>query len=168
MEQREPVVRVRCPTPEDEARCRAALTAAGLAPETVLTHLAVRDADPDRVNDVLVRAGAAGRVAVREQVGKLVAFVIDHGPDLADRASSLRANVTRTLAAGGLERHWTARAEAEVVAAARELHERLMATRGGFVSWADFTGAFCRHVQAPVEGSPVGGPPVSGSPAAAG
>src|SRR5215208_2382979 len=40
----EPVVRIRCGGPEDEARCRRALEARGLAPEASLTWLVVRDA----------------------------------------------------------------------------------------------------------------------------
>jgi hypothetical protein len=143
METREPVVRIRCTGPEDEARCRAVLEKGGLAPEAQLTWLAVRDADPDRVNDLLVEGGAAGRVVAREQIGKLVGFVIDHGPALAGRAGSLRANVARVLAASGLERQWEPRPEAEVAAAGAALHDYLMETRGGFVSWERFTGAFC-------------------------
>jgi hypothetical protein len=165
MEIREPVVRVRCPTPEDEERCRAALERAGLAPERQLTWLAVRDADPDGVNDLLVAAGVAGRVVVREQVGKLLGFVLDHGPELGARAGSLRANVARTLSAGGLERRWVPRPDAELVAAARELHEHLMRSRGGFVSWGEFTRRFCRPGQ---EGAAEPPSPLSGSPGAAG
>jgi hypothetical protein len=140
----EPVVRIRCPSPADEARCRAVLSAAGLAPETQLTWLAVRDADPDRVNELLVAGGAAGRVVVREQIGKLEGFVLDHGPSLASRAGALRTNVARVLAASGLERRWEPLPEGEMAAAGTALHEHLMATRGGFVSWRRFTGLFCR------------------------
>jgi hypothetical protein len=156
---KEPVVRVRCPTPEDEARCRAALEGAGLSPESQLTWLAVRDADPDAVNEMLVEAGVAGRVAVREQVGKLLGFVLDHGPDLAARAGSLRANVARALSAGGLERRWAPRPDAELAAEASDLHRQLMRTRGAFVPWEEFTRRFCR----PLAGAEGAGPPVSGS-----
>lgn len=147
MEIREPVVRIRCASPEDEVRCRAILAGAGLAPESQLTWLAVRDADPDRVNDLLVAGGAAGRVAAREQIGKLVGFVIDHGPDLGARAGSLRATVARVITSAGLTGRWTPRPEAEMGAAAAVLHEDLMETRGGFVSWERFTGLFCRPVE---------------------
>ncbi len=140
----EPVVRIRCPGPADEARCRAVLSAAGIGSETRLTWLVVRDADPDRVNEVLVAGGAVGRVVVREQIGKLEGFVLDHGPSLAARAGSLRANVARVLAAAGLERRWEPLPEGEMAAAGAALHEHLMATRGGFVSWRRFTGLFCR------------------------
>ncbi len=142
----EPVVRIRCPSPEDEARCRAILEKAGLAPEAQLTWLAVRDADPDRVNDLLVEGGALGRTVVREQVGKLVGFVIDHGPHLEGRAGSLRASVARTLTTAGLSTRWAPRPEAELAAAGAELHEQLMATRGGLLSWERFTALFCRPV----------------------
>jgi hypothetical protein len=142
---REPLVRIRFPSPEDEARCRAVLGKAGLAPEAQLTWLAVRDEDPDRVNDLLVEGGALGRVVVREQIGKLIGFVIDHGPRLDDRAGSLLANVTRVLTSGGLSSRWSPRPESEMGAAGSALHEYLMATRGGFVSWGQFTGLFCRR-----------------------
>ena len=143
---REPLVRIRCPSPEDEARCRALLGKAGLAPESQLTWLAVRDADPDRVNEILVEGGALGRVVVREQIGKIVGFVIDHGPRLEARAGSLRASVGRVLASGGLQARWAPRAEEELAAAGAALHEHLMATRGGFVSWGRFTALFCRRL----------------------
>jgi len=149
VEIREPVVRIRCASPEDEVRCRAILEGAGLAPEAQLTWLAVRDADPDQVNDLLVAGGAAGRVAAREQIGKLVGFVIDHGPALDARAGSVRATVGRVLTSAGLTGRWTPRPEAEMGAAAAALHEYLMETRGGFVSWERFTGLFCRPVAAP-------------------
>jgi hypothetical protein len=139
----EPVVRIRCPAPGDEARCRALLERAGLAPEAQLTWLAVRDADPDRVNDLLVEGGALGRVVVREQIGKLVGFVLDHGPRLEGRAGSLRATVSRVLSSSGLSGRWVPRPEAEMAAAGAALHEYLMETRGGFVSWERFTGLFC-------------------------
>jgi hypothetical protein len=140
----EPVVRIRTIGPEDEARCRAILEKAGLAPEAQLTWLAVRDADPDRVNDLLVEGGALGRVAAREEIGKLIGFVIDHGPGLDARAGSLRANVSRVLATAGLGARWAARPEEEMGAAGALLHEYLMESRGGFVSWERFTGLFCR------------------------
>jgi hypothetical protein len=140
----EPVVRIRSPSPEDEARCRALLEKAGLAPESQLTWLAVRDADPDRVNDLLVEGGAVGRVAAREQIGKLIGFVIDHGPGLEARAGSLRSNVARVLSTAGLGARWAPRPEEEMGQAGAALHEYLMETRGGFVSWERFTGLFCR------------------------
>jgi hypothetical protein len=109
----------------------------------------VRDADPDRVNELLVEGGALGRVAAREQIGKLVGFVIDHGPALEGRAGSLRSTVGRVLTSAGLTGRWTPRPEAEMPAAAAALYEHLMATRGGFVSWERFTGLFCRPVAGP-------------------
>jgi hypothetical protein len=142
---REPLVRIHFPSPEDEIRCRAVLVKAGLAPEAQLTWIAVRDEDPDRVNDLLVEGGALGRVVVREQIGKLIGFVIDHGPALEGRAGSLRANVTRILSTAGLSSRWAPRPESEMGAAGSALHEYLMATRGGFVSWERFTGLFCRR-----------------------
>ena len=146
METPEPVVRIRSPSPEDEARCRALLEKAGLAPESQLTWLAVRDADPDRVNDLLVEGGAVGRVAAREQIGKLIGFVIDHGPGLEARAGSLRSNVARVLSTAGLGVRWAPRPEEEMGQAGAALHEYLMESGGGFVSWERFTGLFCRPV----------------------
>jgi hypothetical protein len=119
------------------------LEKAGLAPEAQLTWLAVRDQDPDRVNDLLVEGGALGRVVVREQIGKLVGFVIDHGPGLEERAGSLRATVARVLTSAGLAGRWSPRPEGEMGAAGAALHEYLMETRGGFVSWERFTALFC-------------------------
>jgi len=144
METSEPVVRVRCPTPEDEAHCRDILARGGLELERQLTALVVRDADPDRVNEALVEGGALGRTVVREQIGKLVGFVLDRGGELAGREASLSATVARVLATSGLERRWTPRPERELAAAAGELHEYLMATTGGFVSWERFLSLFCR------------------------
>jgi hypothetical protein len=149
VETTEPVVRIRCPSPEDEVRCRALLEKAGLSPESQLTWLAVREADPDRVNDVLVEGGAIGRVAAREQIGKLIGFVIDHGPVLAERAGSLRATVARVLSTSGLGTRWTPRPEEEMGPAGAVLHEYLMETRGGFVSWERFTGLFCLPAAGP-------------------
>ncbi len=146
METPEPIVRIRCPSPEDEVRCRTLLAKAGLVPESQLTWLAVRDADPDRVNDLLVAGGAVGRVAAREQIGKLIGFVIDHGPLLDARAGSLRATVARVIGTAGLGARWTPRNEEEMGRAGAELHEYLMESRGGFVSWERFTALFCRAV----------------------
>jgi hypothetical protein len=145
----EPIVRIRCPAPEDEVRCRALLEKAGLAPKSQLTWLVVRDADPDRVNDLLVQGGAVGRVVAREQIGKLIGFVIDHGPALDARAGSLRATVARVLTTAGLAARWGPRPEGEMGAAGAALHEHLMETRGGFVSWERFTGLFCRPAGSP-------------------
>jgi hypothetical protein len=81
---------------------------------------------------------------VREQLGKLVGFVLDHGPELGARAGSLRANVARLLSTAGLASRWTPVPEGEVAAAGAALHGYLMETRGGFVSWERFTRLFCR------------------------
>jgi hypothetical protein len=144
METPEPVVRLRCPDAPDEERCRAILERSGLRLERQLTWLVVRDADPDRVNELLVAGGAIGRVAAREQVGKLLGFVLDHGGRLAGREASLRSNVARVIATSGLERRWTPRPDPELVVAAARLHEWLMASGAGFVSWERFLELFCR------------------------
>jgi hypothetical protein len=144
MQTPEPVVRLRCPDAPDEERCRAILERSGLRLERRLTWLVVRDADPDRVNELLVAGGALGRVVAREQIGKLLGFLLDHGGRLAGREATLRSNVARVLATSGLERRWAPLPDAELVAAAARLHEWLMANGAGFVPWERFLELFCR------------------------
>jgi hypothetical protein len=139
----EPVVRIRCPTPEDAARARAGLSAAGHAPEEAPGGLAVRDADPDAVNALLVGAGALGRTVAREQVGKLVGYLIDRRGDFAGRGPALEQIVRRALAETGLADRYAARPAAALVPEAERLHEELMDSAGGFVSWERFVGACC-------------------------
>jgi len=139
----EPVVRVRSPSPEDAARCRALLEGAGLAPEEQLTWLAVRDADPDRVNDLLVEGGALGRAVVREQVGRIVAYLLDHPRDLAHRGHQLRQLVQRALAEAGLSARYQPREEPALCASAAAELERLLAGGGAKLPWERFVAAFC-------------------------
>src|ERR1700694_5171654 len=107
---REPVVRIRCPPPADgggwpgvlsAARCRGILSAAGLAPESSLTWLVVRDAHPDAVNRLLVEGGALGRTVVRESIGKLIGWLLDRQGELAGRARNVKSLVERTLSDSG-------------------------------------------------------------------
>jgi len=140
---REPVVRIRCPSPEDVVRVRAILQAAGLAAEEQLTWLAVRDADPDAVNDLLVAGGAAGRAVAREQVGKLLGYLIDRQGDLSGRGPNLHQLVKRAIGEAGLGSRYAPRPEPELLSAAAALHERLLASGGGFVSWELFVAGFC-------------------------
>jgi len=139
----EPVVRIRCTAPEDAARCRAILAGAGLSLEESLTFLVVREADPDRVNDLLVAGGAHGRAVAREQVGRLLAWLLDHGADLAGRGPTLLMLVKRALSEAGLSDRYAPRPEPELLTAAAALHEELLATAGGFIPWEAFTAAFC-------------------------
>ncbi len=139
----EPVVRLRCKTPEEEGRCRAILEAAGYAPESSLTWLVVRDASPDAVNEALVAGGAFSRVAVREQIARLVAYLIDRQGRLDDRAMNLRNLAGRVLEEGGLEARYGLRDDAALVAAAKALYENLMATAASFVTWERYLEAFC-------------------------
>ncbi len=139
----EPLVRIRCPDAADATRCRAALSAAGLAAEESLTFLVVRDADPDRVNELLVAGGARGRAVAREQVGRTIAWLIDHGADLAGRGPTLQQLVKRALSETGLASRYAPRGEEALLAGAAALHEQLLATAGGFVSWGAYTRAFC-------------------------
>jgi hypothetical protein len=138
----EPTVRIRCPA-EDAARCRALLAAAGLPAEGWPGGLAVRDAEPDAVNELLVRGGAHGRAVAREQVGRLVGFVLDRQGELSSRGPALRQVVRRAVAEAGLESRYRPRGEAALCAAAAALLEHLLETGGGFVSWDRFVEAFC-------------------------
>ncbi len=140
----EPVVRIRFPTPEDESRCRRALESAGLTPESSLTWLVVRDADPDEVNRVLVAAGALGRVVVRESIGKLIGWIIDRQGALDGRARNVKSLVERTFSDGGLATRWAPRSDDELLASARALHARLMAEGAPFLSWGEFLALFAR------------------------
>jgi hypothetical protein len=137
------VVRIRC-TPEDEARCRAALARAGFEPERSLGWLVVRGAAPDAVNEALVAGGALPRVAVRDRIGKLVGWVLDHGGELERRAVNVRTLVARVLEDGGLPERYAPRDDGALVAGARALHEDLMATGAGFLAWERFLDLFCR------------------------
>jgi len=139
----EPVVRVRCPSPEDRLRCGALLEAAGLEPGDSLDWLVVREASPDAVNDLLVAGGALGRAVAREQVGKLLAWLLDHPGDLVGREASLAMIVKKALAEAGLSARWAPRPEAELLLAAAALHEHLMASGGGFVPWERFVRELC-------------------------
>jgi hypothetical protein len=139
----EPLVRIRCAGPEDDARCRAALAAAGYAPEASLTWLVVRDADPDAVNEALVAGGAHGRVVARERVGQLVGWLIDRQGDVAARARNVRSLVERALGDTGLDRRYAPKPDAALVAAAAALYERVVAESAPFVSWDDVVTAFC-------------------------
>ena len=139
----EPVVRIRCASAEDEARCRRLLEAGGLAPEASLTWLVVREADPDQVNRLLVAGGALGRVVVRERIGKLVGWLIDRQGALEGRSRNVKSLVERVLADGGLTPRYGPRPEAELLAAAQGLYRRLMAEGAPFLPWPDFLAAFC-------------------------
>jgi hypothetical protein len=138
----EPVVRVRSPSPEDRERCLAVLRGAGLEPGDSLGWLVVREASPDAVNDLLVAGGTLGRAVAREQVGRLLAYLLDH-PDLAGRGASLLQLVRRALSEAGLQARWAPRPEAELLAAGAALREHLLATGGAFVPWERFVADWC-------------------------
>lgn len=138
----EPVVRIRC-SPEEEARARAALERAGYAPERSLLHLVVRDADPDAVNEALAAGGAAVRVAVRERLGALLGWLLDHGGRTEGHEAALERLVRRVIEDGGLGTRWAPRDEAGLREAAAALHEHLLATGGGPVTWRDFVERCC-------------------------
>ena len=139
---REPVVRIRC-AEDDEPRCRAALERAGYAPERSLTWLVVREASPDQVNEALVAGGAHSRTAVRERIGKLVGWVLDHGGEVKGRAVNVRTLVSRVLEDGGLAARYAPRDDEALLAGARALHAYLMESGAGLVSWERFLAWFC-------------------------
>ena len=138
----EPTVRIRC-GPEDEASARAALARAGFAPERSLTWLVVRDADPDAVNEALAAGGAASRVAVRQRIGQLVGYVLDHRGRLEGRGRNLSALVSRVLEEGGLAARYAPRPEPGLLEAGGALVDHLMATGAGFLPWERFVALFC-------------------------
>jgi hypothetical protein len=140
----EPIVRIRCPGPEEEARVSAALRRAGLQPERSLTWLVVRDADPDAVNEALAAGGALARVAAREQIGKLIGWLIDRQGDLAGREVNVRNLCARVLSEAGLASRHALKDEAALVEGARALYQQLVATGAGFVTWERFLELFCR------------------------
>lgn len=139
----EPLVRIRCQSAEEASRCATILGQAGLAVESSLLWLVVRDADPDQVNAVLVAGGATSRVAAREQIGRLVAYLLDRQGDLDGRGQNLENLVGRVLSESGLAGRYRPADQALLLAAGRELHQALMATRGGFLSWPRFLELFC-------------------------
>jgi hypothetical protein len=139
----EPVVRIRCPSPEDAARCRRVLEAAGLSPEESLTWLVVRDAHPDAVNLLLVEGGALGRTIVRQDIGKLVGWLIDRQGALAGRARNVKSLVERALANGGLAQRYAVRSDDALLASAETLYRALMAEGAPMVTWDRFLELFC-------------------------
>jgi hypothetical protein len=139
----EPVVRIRCRSPEDAVRSRRILEAAGLAPEESLTWLVVRDAHPDAVNLLLVEGGALGRTIVREDIGKLVGWLIDRQGVLAGRARNVKSLVERTLANAGLAQRYAPRPDDELMASALALYRTLMAEGAPLVTWDRFLELFC-------------------------
>ena len=139
----EPVVRIRTPTPDDGARCRRILQAAGLAPEESLTWLVVRDRDPDEVNALLVAGGALGRVVAREAIAKLVGWLIDRQGALTGRERNVKALVERVLSDAGLAQRYAPKPEPELLAPACALYEHLMAEGAPFLPWERFLEMFC-------------------------
>jgi hypothetical protein len=136
----EPVVRIRC-SPEDEARTRDALARAGLEAERSLLHLVVRDRDPDLVNEALAAGGAPARVVLRERVGALLGWLLDHGGQVAGHEAALERLVRRVVEEGGLAARYGVRDAAALARAAAALHEHLMATGAGLVTWRAFVTA---------------------------
>jgi hypothetical protein len=138
------VVRIRC-TPEQEARARQALRAATFEAERSLTWLVVRDADPDAVNEALVAGGATVRAAVRERIGSLLGWLLDHGGLVEGHEAALERLVRRVVEEGGLERRYAPRDPAALRAAAVALHERLMATGAALLPWTLFVESCCER-----------------------
>jgi hypothetical protein len=139
----EPLVRIRCASAEEAGRCAAILERAGLRPQTSLLWLVVRDAHPDRVNALLVEGGATSRVVAREQIGRLVAYLLDRQGALSDRGQNLENLVGRVLTEAGLAGRWAPLPQASLVTSALELYRELMSGRAGLVSWERFLRLFC-------------------------
>jgi len=148
MPRKEHAVRIRC-EPEEEARCRAALTRAGFEAERSLSWLVVRDASPDAVNEALVAGGALPRAVVRVRIGQLIGWLLDKQGKLEGRGVNVAALVSRVLEEGGLAARYRLRPEPELLRAAAALHEHLLATGAGFVSWDRFVEEFCLEREAP-------------------
>lgn len=144
MPRKEPVVRIRC-EPEEEARCRAALSRAGFEAERSLSWLLVRDASPDLVNDALAAGGAVARTAVRMRIGQLLGWLLDRGGKLDGRGVNLTALVSRVLEEGGLAARYRPRPEPALLASAQGAYEHLLATGAGFYPWDRFVEAFCEE-----------------------
>ncbi len=138
----EPVVRIRCP-PEEEARCLTALSRGGFTGERVLTWVVVRNAPVDQVNEALVSGGAAVRVAARERLGQLVGWLLDRAGKLDGKAVNVEALVSRALEDAGLTARYRPRSSPELLAAARDEHERLLSTGAAMLRWDDFVDRFC-------------------------
>lgn len=138
----EPVVRIRCP-PEEEARCLAALARAGFAGERSLTFVVVREAGPDAVNEALAAGGAGVRVAVRERMGQLVGWLLDRQGKLEGRGVNVETLVRRVIEDGGLGARYASRPVPELLVAAADLYEELMASGATMPSWDRFVGRFC-------------------------
>jgi len=136
------VVRVRC-APEDEARTRAALSKAGMEAERSLLHLVVRHRDPDQVNEALVAGGAASRVVVRERIGALLGWLLDHGGETAGHEAALSRLARRVVEEGGLSARYDVRGDAALARAAAGLHEHLLATGAALLTWRAFVEACC-------------------------
>ena len=151
----EPVVRIRC-SPEDEGRTRDALVKGELAAERSLLYLVVRDRDPDQVNEALAAGGAPARAVVRERIGALLGWLIDHGGQVAGHEAALERLVRRVVDEGGLTARYGIRDGPALARAAAVLHEHLMASGAGLVSWR----AFVEACLVP-RGDPRGEPPAS-------
>lgn len=144
VQRKEAVVRIRC-GPEEEARCRAALSRAGFDAERSLSWLVVRDASPDAVNEALAAGGAAPRVAVRVRIGQLIGWILDKEGKLENRGVNVRALVSRVIEDGGLGARYRPRPEPQLLRAAAALHEHLLATGAGFYSWERFVEDLCEE-----------------------
>jgi hypothetical protein len=128
---------------------REALAAAGFAAERSLLFLVVRDADPDEVNAALAAGGAPARAVVRERVGALLGWLLDHQGRVAGREAQLERLVGRVLEDGGLAGRYAPRDPAALAAAAAQIHEHLLASGAALVPWARFVDLFLAPRGAP-------------------
>jgi hypothetical protein len=140
---REPVVRIRPADAKDALRCRAALEPDGFRAEESLQLLVVRDADPDLVNDALVRGGARGRVVVREKIGLFLGWLVDRQGALEGRARNVRSLVDRVLQDGGLSGRYAPKGDEALLAAAAAWWRVMCAEGAPFLPWPEFVARFC-------------------------
>jgi len=140
----EPVVRIRC-SPEDEGRTRDALVKGGLEAERSLLHLVVRDRDPDQVNEALAAGGAPARAVVRERIGALLGWLIDHAGATAGHEAALERLACRVVEEGGLAARYALRDPAALARAAAAMHEHLLATGAALVTWRAFVEGCCER-----------------------
>jgi hypothetical protein len=95
-------------------------------------------------------------VVIRERIGQLVGWLLDHGGWLEGRGANVQGLVRRVLEDGGLAARYAPRPVPELLAAAGELHEHLMATGAGMLGWERFLELFCQPAAGTAAGP--GGP----------
>jgi hypothetical protein len=73
----------------------------------------------------------------------LVGWLLDHGGRLEGRGVNVETLVARVLEDAGLTGRYRPRPISELLRAAAEEHERLLATGAALLRWDDFVERFC-------------------------